>query len=78
MENQNEQLKNDAERDKHINTGVVPEDQIKGSDADTNPELDISNSPDTKSDERDASGVGSQENDVEDMDIDESTGGSAM
>ncbi|WP_285010916.1 hypothetical protein [Pedobacter faecalis] len=48
MENQNEQLQNDAERDKHINTVVVPEEQIKGSDADTNPELDISDSNDVE------------------------------
>ena len=47
------------------NTGnLVPDDEIKGSDADTDKGLDTSVSPDKGDDENDASGIGSQTKDM--------------
>ena len=69
------------------NGGVIPDDQIDGSDADTDENLDSSVNPDQSNDESDLSGVGSQteedadrnvDNDPSEFDIDESTGGTAI
>jgi len=73
FEDQNQQQQQSQGEDNTVTQGgdsgnagnLVPDEQISGSDADTDPSLDTSISPDTEDDENDASGIGSQTEDVE-------------
>jgi hypothetical protein len=91
MENQQKQRegKELVGDENYNNGGVISDDQIDGSDADTDESLDTSVSPDENGDENDSSGVGSQSPDLADLDEsgegdnseldkDESTGGTAI
>ena len=91
MENQQKQREGQelAGDENYNNGGIIPDDQIDGSDADTDESLDTSVSPDENGDENDSSGVGTQSPDLADLDesgegdnseldIDESTGGTAI